>query len=389
MTTIALAGRPQAVALSPNGLRVAVAFSREKETAHPRLRRGQRQGIAGASRTTPAAVSSPGLRGRQSHARLRLGRQDGAPVRRRRAGGARRPRRRRERRGRPQQRHAGVSGGADKTVKLWDLTKGTVLKTFGPLADPVSCGRLQPRLHPGRRRGRQGRQGLEPRRRQGGDHADAPGGGDVAVVQRRQDAHGHRCAPTTWRASGTRRAARNCRRITHAGPVSGVAFHPTSPLVVTASADKTVTGAAGVRRRGSSPPRPQPLRAVTVVPAQTHVLTAGDDKTPSCGTWPPARRNAPSRGPPESLHAVAVSKNGVLVATGGADATVRVYTFADAKLVGQFKATARGARPGLQPEQPGAGRGLRRQVDPDLERRLQPRPAAAGRVWPATSGLRP
>jgi WD40 repeat protein len=35
---------------------------------------------------------------------------------------------------------------------------------------------------------------------------------------------------------------------------------------------------------------------------------------------------------------VAASKNGVLVATGGADATVRVYTYADGKLIGQFKA---------------------------------------------------
>src|SRR5205823_10282978 len=30
-----------------------------------------------------------------------------------------------------------LTGGADKTVKLWDLTKSAVLKTFGPLADPV------------------------------------------------------------------------------------------------------------------------------------------------------------------------------------------------------------------------------------------------------------
>src|SRR5262249_32348373 len=31
------------------------------------------------------------------------------------------------------------SAGADKTVKLWDLAKGTAIRTFGPLADPVSA----------------------------------------------------------------------------------------------------------------------------------------------------------------------------------------------------------------------------------------------------------
>ena len=30
-----------------------------------------------------------------------------------------------------------LSGGADKMVKLWDLTTGQVLKTFGPLPDAV------------------------------------------------------------------------------------------------------------------------------------------------------------------------------------------------------------------------------------------------------------
>src|SRR5262249_40695534 len=32
-----------------------------------------------------------------------------------------------------------LTAGADKTVKLWDLAKGTVLRTFGPLEAPVSA----------------------------------------------------------------------------------------------------------------------------------------------------------------------------------------------------------------------------------------------------------
>src|SRR5206468_3667368 len=32
-----------------------------------------------------------------------------------------------------------VTAGADKTVKLWDLAKGGVLKSFGPVADPIKA----------------------------------------------------------------------------------------------------------------------------------------------------------------------------------------------------------------------------------------------------------
>ena len=32
-----------------------------------------------------------------------------------------------------------VSAGADKTVKLWDLAKANVLKSFGPVADPIKA----------------------------------------------------------------------------------------------------------------------------------------------------------------------------------------------------------------------------------------------------------
>ena len=45
----------------------------------------------------------------------------------------------------------------------------------------------------------------------------------------------------------------------------------------------------------------------------------------------------PSSAPAVALRAVAISKNGLLVAAGGADQTVRVYQFADAKEIGAVK----------------------------------------------------
>ena len=32
-----------------------------------------------------------------------------------------------------------LRAGADRTVKLWDLETGKAIKTFGPLAEPVSA----------------------------------------------------------------------------------------------------------------------------------------------------------------------------------------------------------------------------------------------------------
>jgi len=117
-----------------------------------------------------------------------------------------------------------------------------------------------------------------------------------------------------------------------------VAFHPTQPVLVTASADKTVTVQALSATRVVAASA-QPLRSVTVIPAQTHVLTAGDDKSAVLWNLTTGAKERAFEGATGALNAVTVSKNGILVATGGADATVRVYTFADAKLIGQFKAT--------------------------------------------------
>src|SRR5262249_6831165 len=123
---------------------------------------------------------------------------------------------------------------------------------------------------------------------------------------------------------------------THAGAVSGVAFHPAQPAVVTASADKTavVQALSATRVIAASD---APLRAVAVSPLQTHVITAGDDKNAVLWNANTGAKERTFEGATGALHAVAASKNGVLVATGGADATVRVYTYADGKLIGQFK----------------------------------------------------
>jgi WD40 repeat protein len=229
-----------------------------------------------------------------------------------------------------------ISGGADKTVKLWDLTKGTVLKTFGPLADPVSAVVFSR------------------------DYTQVgAAAGKVVKVWNLTDGkellaltHPAAVSSLSFSADRTRLvtgAADNLARVwdtatgkelqayAHAGPVSAVAFHPGQPAVITASADKAVVvhPLSATRVVAASG---QPLRAVVATPDQTHVITAGDDRNAVLWNLSSGAKERTFEGATGALRAVAVSRNGALVATGGADATVRVYTYADGKLIGQFRA---------------------------------------------------
>src|SRR5262249_43598023 len=81
----------------------------------------------------------------------------------------------------------------------------------------------------------------------------------------------------------------------------------------------------------------------------SHVLTAADDKTVklwNIGNGVADRSFDGAEGP---AIAVAISKNGVLAAVGGADKTVRVYTFADGKPLSQVKVPSTVTRLGFSP----------------------------------------
>jgi WD40 repeat protein len=67
------------------------------------------------------------------------------------------------------------------------------------------------------------------------------------------------------------------------------------------------------------------------------VLTAGADKIAKLWNLGTGAMERPFPGAAGPLRSVAISKNGLLLAAGGADQTVRVYQFADAKELGSFK----------------------------------------------------
>jgi WD40 repeat protein len=334
--TIPLPGPAQAVALSPNGLRVAVAF------ADPATRVRAFDAVSGKELQAIADPAAPvrALSILADNRSLLIAGDDknvavsdiavtsALPVN---AGGAT---------GviyNPQGAQA-LTAGKDKAVRLWDLATSKEAKAFPAQAEPISS--------------------VTASRDFALVGATA---GKVAKVWQVADAkeiatfnHPAEVVAIAFNADKTRiitGATDNLARVwevatgrllqtfSHGGAVRGVGFHPTLPLAFTASADKTVVAHTQTILR-AIPASAMPLRAVTVTANSTHVITAGDDKNVKAwnlGTGADERTFAGAEGP---VYAVAVSKNVQLLAAAGADKSIRIYTFADAKLLGTITAPA-------------------------------------------------
>ncbi len=235
-----------------------------------------------------------------------------------------------------------LSGGADKTVKLWEIanqpgapTTGRVVKTFGPLPESVRAVAFN-------------RAGTQT----------AAAAGKTAIVWNAADGkevrkleHPAEIASLSFSADGTRlatAAADNQVRVWelatghelqaffHDGPARAVAFHPNNNgLLISGSADKTValhtTTVARVLSTGA------PLRSVAVTANGSHVLTAGEDgKIKLWNAGNGANERTLESG--KDIQALAVSKNNVLLAAGGGDRTVRLFTLNDGKPLAEIKA---------------------------------------------------
>jgi WD40 repeat protein len=231
-----------------------------------------------------------------------------------------------------------ITAGADKTIKLWDLATGKELKTLATLPDAIGTLGVSRDFT-----------------------AFAVGAGKVAKVYQVSDgkelasiAHSADVVAIGFSADKTRLitgAADNLARVwdiatgrplqsfSHAGPVRGVAIHPSQPLVVTASADKTASVQSYSLTR-VVPVSPKPLRALVATADAAHVVTAGDDgfvRSFNASNGTEERKFEGVGGP---VFAVAVSKNMQLLAAAGADKIVRLYTFNDAKVIGTIAASA-------------------------------------------------
>jgi WD40 repeat protein len=121
----------------------------------------------------------------------------------------------------------------------------------------------------------------------------------------------------------------------HGGAVKGVLAHPSTPAVITASADKSVvitpisvTKAIPLGGKAAS---------VHVSPDNQRVVTVGPGK--ACVTWlvgTGAKDKSFDTG--GDATAAAFNKDGQRMAVAGADGSVKLYTVGDGKLIGSFAA---------------------------------------------------
>jgi WD40 repeat protein len=228
-----------------------------------------------------------------------------------------------------------LSAGADKTVKIWNLAEGKPVQTLGPLADAASAVVYSR------------------------DFTQIGAAtGNVVKIWNAADGKelltlNHPAAVTSLSFSPDKTklvtgcadnlarvwdlaTAKELQAFQHTGPVTSVIFHTDNKTILSGSADKkiAVNTISAIR---VVPASAAPLRALAVTPSGSHVLTGGDDKILTLWNAGNGARERTLSGAEGPLLALAVSRNGALVAAGGADQTVRVYQFADSKVLGQFK----------------------------------------------------
>ncbi len=337
VTVIALPGTPQAVALSPNGLRIAVGLAAGKggkERAHVfdatgkellqvgdsapatslRFLADNRTLLAAGADRTAQLLDVNVLAAFEAHPGGVTGvafQSDGVRA---------------------------LTGGADKKVKLWNLTTGKLERSFGPLDGPVTALSFsRDYLQVGAAAGKALRVWTT---------ADAK---EVLALAQPAEVRGlgfssDRARLVTAGADGWVRVVevatkQELQSFAHKDAVSGVAFHPANnALVFAASLDKTAQAHTITSTRivqvGA------PVRGLAAVPNATHVLTAGADGKVKLWNVANGLAERTFAVGDKAVRAVAVSKNFQLVATAGPDDRVRVFNYNDAKLLTAIKAPA-------------------------------------------------
>ncbi|HEV3203937.1 MAG TPA: WD40 repeat domain-containing protein [Gemmataceae bacterium] len=231
-----------------------------------------------------------------------------------------------------------LSGGADKTVKLWNLPgnqQPQVAKTFGPLADAVTAVAFNRDC----------------------TQVGAAAGNTVRVWNLADGkelltlAHRAPVLSISFSVDKTKvvtgssdnlarvwdvATGRELQAFSQAGPVSSVVFHPNNSMIVSGSGDKTV-GIHSLSAVRVITAANGPIRGIAITPNASHVITTEDKEIKLWNIANGTREQRVFAGAQGPIHAVAISKNGVLLASGGADQTVRLYQFADGKLLTQIK----------------------------------------------------
>lgn len=231
-----------------------------------------------------------------------------------------------------------ITAGADKLVRIWDPAKPEkALREIGPLAAPVTALTLS-------------RDGQLIAGTAGKDvflwtFADGKPAGkitqpaDVLSLSLSADktrallGRSDNLAVLVDVATGIVLQA-----FSHGGPVRGVFAHPSQPLAITTSADKTVLVTPITATRAIVLGTAKPAGLV-VSPGGERVIAVGPGKEAvSYNTGNGTKERSFEAG--GNAVAAAITKNGQWIAVGGSDGSVKVYTIGDGKLIGSIAAGA-------------------------------------------------
>lgn len=229
-----------------------------------------------------------------------------------------------------------LTGGADKAVKIWDVTSAKVVKTFGPLTEPitqVAWSRDTQQICAAA-----GSQVTMWTVADGKEVISLTQSAAVTALAFGQD----RTRLLTGGADSLARVwdtatGKELQAFAHTGRVNGVALLPDNKSVLSASADKTIAINTIAAQR-VIPASTAMLRTLVVNASGSQVLTAGDEK--GIKIWNAGTGAAERTVQVDvAITAMAISRNGILLAAGCADKSVRLFTLSDGKPVSSFKTT--------------------------------------------------
>jgi WD40 repeat protein len=226
-----------------------------------------------------------------------------------------------------------VSGGADKTVKVWDTTTGKATRTIGPLPEVVTAVAFS----------RDGTQfgAVTNKTVRIWNTAD---GKEVASF-----VHASPVTALTFNQDKTRIATatddqrtrvwdivtgKELQSFTQEGQARNVFFGNNNTILAAAGKTPVVFGFSLLK---AVPVSGSPVLSMTLTNGGGQVLTGSADK--SVKLWNAGNGNLERSfiGAEAPVAAVAISHNNVLVAAAGSDRSVRIYTLGDGKQQGMFK----------------------------------------------------
>ncbi|MBI2804279.1 MAG: WD40 repeat domain-containing protein [Planctomycetes bacterium] len=228
-----------------------------------------------------------------------------------------------------------LTAGADKTVKLWDVAKSAVLKTFGPVTEPISAIAFSRDFTKvGAAAGKTVKVWTVA---DGKEIATLSHAVDVLALNFNQD--GTRIA--TGAADKETRlweiaSGKELQFFAQEDAVAAVVHLPNNTLISAAGKATHIEAPAALRLIVADK---GPTEALTIVPANTHVLTGGADKVVKLWNLTNGAKEREFVGAGGPVKAVAIAKNALLLAAGGVDGVLRIHQFADAKEIGSLKLT--------------------------------------------------